>query len=97
MLEGRGLEFTVREYLSDPLSREELGRLHELLGQHPLEWTRTGESEWTAAGLSGDAEAGEVLDAMAAAPKLLQRPVLITGGQARVGRPPTRLLELLAE
>ena len=97
MLEERGLEFTVREYLSDPLSREELGRLHELLGQHPLEWTRTGEADWAVSGLAGDAEPGEVLDAITAAPKLLQRPVLIFGAQARVGRPPTRLLELLPE
>ena len=97
MLEEQGVEFTVRNYLEDPLSREELGRLHELLGLSPLEWTRTGEVEWSQTGLSVGAAPEEILDAIAAAPRLLQRPILIRDGAALVGRPPERLLQLFEE
>ncbi len=95
MLEERSVEFTVREYLEEPLSREELGLLQGLLDLAPMEWTRTGEAEWGESGLTPGAAPGEVLDAIAAAPRLLQRPILISGGAALVGRPPERLLQLL--
>ena len=95
MLEECGGDFTVREYLLDPLSREELDDLQGFLGLSPLDWTRTGEAEWGETGLGLGAAAEDVLDAIARAPRLLQRPILIRGGSARVGRPPERLLELL--
>jgi len=95
MLEERGQEFRVREYLQDPLSRVELEQLHGLLGRPPMEWTRTGEPEWAETGLSDDASSEDVLEAIAAAPKLLQRPILISGGAATIGRPPERILALL--
>ena len=95
MLEERGVEVIVREYLQEPLSREELGDLHELLGLPPIDWVRTGEAEWGEAGLSAGSDPEQVLDAIAAAPRLLQRPILIKEGAALVGRPPERLLQLL--
>lgn len=95
MLEESGLSFTVREYLQDPLSREELAELQGLLGLAPLDWTRTGEAEWSASGLSVGASPEEVLDAIAKWPKLMQRPVLISEGAAKIGRPPEQLRELL--
>ena len=94
MLEESGVEFTVREYLADPLSRDELSELQTLLGVAPLEWTRTGEAEWAESGLNSSASHEELLDALASWPKLLQRPILISGGVARVGRPPEALREL---
>jgi len=95
MLEERGVEFTVRQYLDDPLSRDELDRLQGLLGLSPMEWTRTGEAEWGDTGLSAGSAPEDVLDAIAKAPRLLQRPILISGGEALIGRPPERLLQLL--
>jgi arsenate reductase len=95
MLEESGIQFTVREYLRDPLSLEELGVLHGLLGSSPLEWTRTGEAEWAASGLCAGSSDDEVLGAIASHPKLMQRPILISGGSALVGRPPELLSELI--
>ena len=95
MMEESGLDFTVREYLVNPLTREELTELHELLGSAPIEWTRTGEVEWGEAGIGADASDDEILDLMAEAPKIMQRPILISGGSARVGRPPESLFDLL--
>lgn len=97
LLTEHGLSFTVREYLLEPLSRDELGALQVLLGSHPREWVRAGGPEWDESGLSLSSEAGPVLDAIASSPALLQRPILIHGERALVGRPPTMLLELLAD
>lgn len=95
MMKESGLTFTVREYLVNPLTRQELGELQQLLGSDPIEWVRTGEAEWAASGLGREASAGEILDAMSVSPRLMQRPILISGGSARVGRPPELLRELI--
>ena len=97
MLIEHGVEFSVREYLSEPLDREELDSLHALLGAHPREWVRTGEAQWGQSGLDLGSEAGLILDAIADSPVLLQRPILIRGEQAVIGRPPTLLLGLLED
>lgn len=97
LLSERGVKLSVREYLLEPLSREELGALQELLDVHPREWVRTGGPEWESSGLTLSADAGPILDAIAASPALLQRPILIHGERARVGRPPTLLLDLLED
>ena len=94
MLEESGVAFQVREYLVEPLSRSELEVLQELLEEPPSSWVRTGEREWGENELSLGASRDDLLDAMARWPKLMQRPILICGGQARGGRPPELLREL---
>ncbi len=95
LLEERGVEFDERLYLEDPLSREELADLGRRLGLPPIGFTRTGEAAWKASGLGRDAADDAVLDAIAAEPILLQRPVVVNGARARVGRPPEDVLEVL--
>jgi arsenate reductase len=95
LLEERGVAFTVRLYLEEPLSRAELADLARRLGRPAREWVRRGEPAFAAAGLgpaSGDAA---VLDAIAAHPELLERPIGVLGERAVLGRPPERILELL--
>lgn len=95
LLAERGVEFAERRYLEQPLSREELGDLALRLGRPVAEWVRRGEAAFAEAGL--DAEAGDaaLLAAMARHPILLERPILIRGKRARVGRPPEAVLDLL--
>jgi arsenate reductase (glutaredoxin) len=97
LLTDRGVSFSAREYLLEPLSRDELGALQVLLDLHPREWVRAGGPEWSESGLTLSSEAGSILDAIASWPALLQRPILIHGERALVGRPPTVLLELLVD
>ena len=97
LLTERGVEFLTREYLKDPLSRDELEELQRLLGAHPREWVRPGGAEWDQSGLTPSSEAGDILDAIAEHPALLQRPILAHDGRALIGRPPTALLELLED
>ena len=95
LLEERGVAFTERRYLEEPLAPAELRELAARLGRPAREWARTGEFAWREAGLSGDAEESAVLAAMAAHPILVERPILVRGRRAVVGRPPERVLELL--
>jgi len=95
LLEERSTAFAVRLYLEDPLTREELVLLGKRLGKPVAEWTRKKEAAYQEVGLAAGASEGELLDAMVAHPILMERPVLVRGGRARIGRPPEAVLELL--
>lgn len=95
LLEGRGVDVTVRRYLDDPPTRAELEALLAKLGvDDPREVVRTGEAVYREQGLR-DADRDALLDAVVAHPILLERPVVVRGDRAVVGRPPERVLELL--
>ena len=95
LLEERGARFELRLYLEKPLSRAELTLLRRRLGRPAREWTRRGEPAFAAAGLGPESDDATVLDAIAAHPELLERPILVQGERAVVGRPPEKVLELL--
>jgi arsenate reductase len=94
LLEARGVPFEERRYLDAPLTRDELADLRARLGPGAA-WVRRGEPAWAEAGLPPDPDPDALLDALAAHPILLERPILVRGPCAVVGRPPERLLELL--
>ncbi len=95
LLEARGIDFVERRYLDDPLTLAELYELAARLGRPPRDWSRRGEEAWSAAGLDGEASDDAILRAMAAHPVLIERPILVRGVRAAVGRPPERILDLL--
>lgn len=96
LLEARGLQPEVVYYLETPPSPAELRELLRMLGTGARGLLRTGEPEYAELGL-GDPSLGEdaLIDAMAAHPKLIERPVFVHAGRAVIGRPPERVLELL--
>jgi arsenate reductase len=95
LLEERSVRFELRLYLEDALSRAELAELRRRLGRPAREWVRCGEPAFAAAGLGSESGDDAVLDAIAAHPELLERPILVRGERAVVGRPPEKILELL--
>jgi arsenate reductase len=95
ILEERRVEFRERRYLEEPLSREELEDLATRLGLAPSEWVRRKEAAFAEAGLEPSSDDGAILDAVAAHPVLMERPVLIRGRRAVIGRPPEKILDLL--
>jgi arsenate reductase len=95
LLEERGVEFDERLYLEDPLSKDELADLARRLGLPPSGFVRTGEAAWKEKGLGADASEDAILGAIAAEPILLERPVVVNGDRAKVGRPPEDVLEVL--
>jgi arsenate reductase len=90
-----GLELPVREYLQDPLTLEELRRLVQLLSVRPIAIARRGEPQFETLGLSDATPDEEVLRALAEHPILVERPIVVRGDRAVVGRPPERVRELL--
>jgi arsenate reductase len=95
LLEERGVAFRERRYLEQPLSREELDELRRRLGRPAREWIRSGESAYREAGLGDDATEAALLEAVAAQPILMERPIAVCGERAVVGRPPENVLELV--
>jgi arsenate reductase len=94
LLQERGVPFETRLYLEDPLDAQELGELGERLGCPILEWTRKKEGAFGEAGLSKDSSDAEVCQAMQSAPILMERPIVIRGDRAAIGRPPEDVLAL---
>jgi len=95
LLEEQGVTPEVVLYLETPPSRSELELLADMLGKSPAEWIRRGEEEYKASGLDKDSSAAELIDAMAAHPRLIERPIVVRGKRAVLGRPPENVRELL--
>lgn len=96
LLEARGLAPTVVRYLETPPSAAELRELLAKLGMSARQLLRTGEEEYQTLGLADTSLSEEqLIEAMAAHPRLIERPILIVGDKAVVGRPPEKVLEIL--
>ena len=96
LLQERGAEVTVRRYLEDAPSADEIAAVRAALGQPPaIDMMRPGETLFRQLGLSKGDDDATLMAAMAAHPVLIERPLAIGRGRAVIGRPPERLLELL--
>jgi arsenate reductase len=97
LLQARGIEPEIVNYLDTPPSVEELRALLRLLGMTPRQLLRTGEANYEELGLADPALGDEaLLEAMAAHPKLIERPIVVADGKAAIGRPPEAVLAILA-
>ena len=96
LLRKKGIAPTIREYLREPPSKAEVTHLLDLVGGDPVQLIRDGEPEFKKLG-KNKAELGkaDVAGAIAAHPILLQRPIVVAGKRAAIGRPPEAVLPLL--
>ena len=94
LLEERGVHPRVVKYLEAPPSRARLAEVMDLLGD-PHALVRAKEAEYAEHGLSSASDREALLDALVAAPRLIERPVLITERGAAIGRPPEQVLAIL--
>jgi arsenate reductase len=99
LLRERGVEPTIIEYLKEPPDEATLERLLSMLGLEPLDLIRKGEPLFKELGLAEVAKKPDsrrtLIRAMAEHPVLIERPIVVRGGQARLGRPPERVAEIL--
>ena len=96
LLKSRGVEPEVVLYLETPPSAPELSEILEKLGRKPRELMRRGEPEYAEQGLENPEHSREqLIAAMVATPKLIERPIVLANGKAAVGRPPESVLEIL--
>ncbi|MBY5990941.1 arsenate reductase (glutaredoxin) [Ferrimonas balearica] len=94
LIEARGIEPEVVKYLDTPPSDTEIQSVLAKLALAPRQLMRTKEAEYKEQNLAG-ADDAALLAAMVATPKLIERPVVIVGERAALGRPPEAVLEIL--
>ncbi|MEG3157765.1 arsenate reductase (glutaredoxin) [Lysobacter zhanggongensis] len=96
LLRERGIEPEIRAYLDTPPGEDELRQLVAMLDVSPRALLRTGEAEYRELGLDDPSITDHrIIAAMAAHPRLIERPIFVNGGRAVIGRPPERVLDLL--
>ena len=96
LLRDNGVEPTIIEYLQTPPSAAELTKILGQLGRRPRELMRRKEAEYKANGLDDDGLSDtDLIAAMVAHPKLIERPIVLANGKAALGRPPESVLAIL--
>lgn len=97
ILQDNNLSPEIIDYLDNPPSPQELKELVEILGVSARDLLRTTEPVYRDAELDDySLNDDEIIEAICEYPTLLQRPIVISDGRAIIGRPPTRILEILA-
>jgi arsenate reductase len=96
LLKDRGVEPEIVLYLETPPDAEALRSILASLGRTPRELMRKGEYEYREQGLDDPALGDDdLIAAMVATPKLIERPIVLANGRAAVGRPPESVLSIL--
>jgi len=95
ILEDSGQDFTIVEYLKEPLTKEELTDVLSKLDMSAMDLVRKNEKEWKENFKGQEMSEEEVVAAMVDHPKLIERPIVISGDRAVVGRPPENINQLL--
>jgi len=96
LLHERGIQPTVVEYLNDPPTRDQLENVLAMLGLDARALMRTKEEAYTAQALANPAlTQAELIDAMIQTPVLIERPIVVHGERAAIGRPPENVLSIL--
>lgn len=96
LLQQNGIEPDVVLYLEVPPTKKQLKELVKKLGINARDLLRSGEEEYKTLNLADSKLSDdELLVAMSAHPKLIERPIVVHGDRARLGRPPENVLELL--
>lgn len=96
LLQQQGVEPEVIDYLKQPPSKTRLTQILKLLGMQPRDLMRRNEAEYKALGLDDDTLGREqLIAAMVETPKLIERPIVVNGDRAAIGRPPEAVLEIL--
>ena len=95
ILEDAKIEFEIVKYLDDVPSEKELKKIIKMLGVSPIELVRKGEKIWKENYKGKELTDAEIIKAMVENPKLIERPIVIKGDKAVIGRPIEKVIQLL--
>lgn len=95
ILQDSGKEFEIISYLENIPTKEELRDLLNKLGYNPIDLVRTNEAIWKENFKGKTLTEDMTIEAMLKHPKLIERPIVVSGDSAVVGRPPEKIKELL--
>jgi arsenate reductase len=96
LLEEHGISPEVVEYLGNPPDADEIRSLLRKLGVKAADIVRTNEEAFRESGLGIDAPEDALIALIVEHPKVLQRPIVVIGEGARIGRPPEQVLDLIS-
>lgn len=94
-LEESGKKFEIVKYLEEIPTQSELKQIIKLLGISPIELVRKNEKVWKENYKGKDLSDDEIIKAMVENPKLIERPIVINGDKAVIGRPTEKIFEIL--
>lgn len=95
ILEKSGQEFNVREYLKEPLNEKEIKILLKKVKITPIQLVRTNEKKWKENYKDKDLSDPEIIRIMTENPELIERPIVETENSAVIGRPSSKIEELI--
>jgi len=95
ILKEANVDFDVVEYLKQPISKEELTGILKKLGIPALDLVRKNEATWKEQFKHKSLSEAEIIEAMVAYPKLIERPIVVKGNTAVIGRPPEKITALI--
>ena len=95
LLETKKADYKVFKYLDEPLGAEKLAKVIKILNIKPVELIRKNESLWKENFKNLEFTDDELIQVMVKYPKLIERPIVINGNKAVIGRPPQKVLEIL--
>jgi arsenate reductase len=96
LLEERGVPLRIVEYLKTPPSAKELDTILKMLGLEPRALMRTKDDAYREAGLDDPKlTRAQLIAAMVEHPSLIERPIVVAGTRAAIGRPPRNVLDIL--
>lgn len=95
LLENSGKDFEVIKYLDEPISEAGLKTIISLLDIAPIKLVRTNEAIWKSDYKGKTLTDGQIIKAMVKHPKLIERPIVINGKKAVIGRPPAHILDII--
>ena len=95
ILNKHGQDVTVREYLKEPLSQKELTDLLKKLGMEPEELLRKTEPLFKEKYNDKNYSSKQWIKIMCENPILIERPIVVSGNKAIIGRPPTKVIDIL--
>lgn len=95
LLEQSGKPFEIIKYLEDTLSTKELKDLIQLLGIKPINLVRKNEAIWKTEFKDKTLTDDQIVEAMVKNPKLIERPIVVNGNKAVIGRPTEKISEII--
>ncbi len=95
ILNSSNENFEIVDYQNNPPTVKELKEILKMLGISPIQLVRKNETIWKENYKGKELNDAMIIDAMCAHPKLIERPIVIKGNKAVIGRPPERIKELL--
>ncbi len=95
ILRDKEIVVEVINYLQDPLSKNEITKLLNVLKMRPIEIVRHKELAWIESGLDENSPDCDVVNILATHPHLMERPIIYSENAGVVGRPVTNLIDFL--